>query len=45
MDKELAGQPRPKNYSQWLNVQEKTSNEWCYSRVCSGTRTFDDLYH
>jgi len=39
MNKELAGWPHPESYSQQLNVQVETCNEWCPSRVCTGTST------
>lgn len=44
MDKELAGWPRPKIYSQWLNVQIEVSYKWCPLGAYTRTRTVQYLY-
>ncbi|KAK4816307.1 LOW QUALITY PROTEIN: hypothetical protein QYF61_014605 [Mycteria americana] len=35
---ELAGWPHLKSYSEWLNVQLESSNEWCSSRFADNTK-------
>ncbi|KAK4830831.1 hypothetical protein QYF61_013760 [Mycteria americana] len=45
MDKELVGCLFTKSYSQWLNVQVETSNEWCPSRVHTGPILFTIFIH
>jgi len=41
LDKELAGWTHTKSYSQWLDDQVETSDEWCASRVGTGPVLFN----
>jgi len=36
LDKEMAQWTRSKSYSQWLDDQVETSDEWCASEVGTG---------
>jgi len=36
LDKELAQWTHSNSYSQWLDVQVETSDEWCASGVSTG---------